>query len=253
MDEITRVAKSISVENLSRRLDVPQTGDELQRMSETWNEVLNRLEGAVKRIGQFTADASHELRSPIALIRANADLALRRERPPAEYQKALSEIRDEADRMTELTESLLTLARSDAGRLDLVLAPVDLNGLVRGVVRNIHPLAESKGVPISTELESSAPPVMGNSMALGRLLLALLDNAIKYTPHGGKVLIATGLVEGGVTRRFRTLAKVSLPMLFRTSSSASSAWTPYGAPAPARDSVWPSRKPWPLLTAPGSQ
>ena len=115
MDAITRAAQSIGIENLSQRLDVPAAGDELQRLSETWNSMLERLEAAVNRLSQFTADASHELRTPIALIRATAELTLRRERTTETYREALRHIMDETDRTTRLIEDLLLLARSDAG------------------------------------------------------------------------------------------------------------------------------------------
>jgi heavy metal sensor kinase len=191
VDEITRTAQSISVRSLSMRLPVPPTGDELQRMSETWNAVLERLEATVNRIRQFTADASHELRTPIALIRATADLALQRKRSTEDYQKALANIRDEAERMTELVESLLALARSDANGLVLPRAAVDVNGIVRDVISSNLALAESQGVVLSTDLAEFLPPVIGNAAALRRLLLSLVDNAIKYTPANGHVAVRT--------------------------------------------------------------
>src|SRR5205085_903780 len=109
VDEITNVARSIGVQNLSQRITVPNTGDEIQRMAQTWNDVLERLDEAVKRIRQFTSDASHELRTPLALIRATAELALRRERDHEGYRTSLRQIENEAEHMTALTESLLTL------------------------------------------------------------------------------------------------------------------------------------------------
>lgn len=97
VDAITTVARSIGVRNLSQRIAVPQTGDELQRMAQTWNDVLERLDIAVKRIRQFTSDASHELRTPLAMIRATAELALRRERDPEGYRASLRQIEHEAE------------------------------------------------------------------------------------------------------------------------------------------------------------
>jgi len=198
VDEITRTALSISVQNLALRLPVPRTGDELQRMSETWNGVLERLETTVNRIRQFTGDASHELRTPIALIRATADLALQRERSVADYQKALANIRDESERMTELIEGLLALARSDAKGMVLPQAAVDINGIVREVVSSNLALAESKGVELSTDLADSPPLVKGNAPALRRLLLSLVDNALKYTPSNGRVVVSTRAAAGEV-------------------------------------------------------
>lgn len=191
VDEITRTALSISVQSLALRLPVLRTGDELQRMSETWNGVLERLETAVSRIRLFTADASHELRTPIALIRATADLALQRERSVAEYQKALASVRDESDRMTELIEGLLALARADAHRMVLPQTEVDMNAIVREVISSNLAMAESKGVELSSVLADSPPLVTGNAPALKRLLLSLLDNALKYTPANGRVVVST--------------------------------------------------------------
>ncbi len=113
---IIDAAQTISIDNLSRRLDVPrQTGDELQRLSETWNGVLERLETAGQSAPEFTADASHELRTPLAVIRATAELAARKSRSPETYRAALEEVVGESDRMTQLVEDLLFLARCDAG------------------------------------------------------------------------------------------------------------------------------------------
>ncbi len=191
VDEITRTALSISVQSLALRLPVPRTGDELQRMSETWNGVLERLEAAVNRIRQFTGDASHELRTPLALIRATADLALQRERPAADYRMALANIRDESERMTDLIEGLLALARSDANGIALPLAAVEMNGVVREVIANNLAVAQSKGVALSADLAESSSQVTGNAPALRRLLQALVDNALKYTPPNGRVVVST--------------------------------------------------------------
>ena len=118
-------------------------------MAQTWNEVLARLDVAVKRIRQFTSDASHELRTPLALIRATAELALRRERDPEGYRTAPRQIEQEAENMTGLTESLLTLARADADGLGMTMKSTDLNQLVHSVVQQSVALASEKGVTLS--------------------------------------------------------------------------------------------------------
>jgi heavy metal sensor kinase len=197
VDEITSAARSITVENLSRRLPVPKTGDEIQRLSQAWNDVLQRLESAVQRIRQFTADASHELRGPLAVIRATAELALHRERTAEQYRKSLKEIQSEAERMTELAESLLALARSDAATA-MPLDRVDLNELVRQVGEQTAAVAESKGIELRIKTAGKAAVAPANVPALRRLLFALVDNALKHTPDRGSVTLSCSERDGSV-------------------------------------------------------
>ncbi|HYR83906.1 MAG TPA: ATP-binding protein [Terriglobia bacterium] len=199
VDEITRVAKSITVQNLSHRLVVPETSDELQRMSEAWNDVLQRLDTAVQRIRRFTADASHELRTPVALIRATAELALTAEREPEYYRASLSTIESEATRMTDLTESLLTLARTDSNSVDMPLGPADVNRIIAEVAALSRPASETRRITLNTILADSRAPVLGNEAGIRRLLFILLDNAFKHTASGGSVTLSTTLSDGKVT------------------------------------------------------
>jgi heavy metal sensor kinase len=199
VDEITMVARSITVQNLSKRLAVPNTGDELQRMSQTWNEVLARLEAAVDRTRRFTADASHELRTPVALIRSTAELALRRERDPEDYRKALRQIEAEAERMTALTNDLLSLAAADANSVEMPLAPLDLNCLANEIVQEQLARAEAKGVRIQADLLAKPGTALANYAGMRRALRILIDNALKFTESGGSVLVSTMGVPAGVT------------------------------------------------------
>ncbi len=193
VDAITSVAKTISVQNLSRRIASPQTGDELQRMAETWNEVLDRLESAVQRIRQFTSDASHELRTPLTLIRATADLALRREREPEEYRASLRQVASEAEHMTALTEQLLTLARADTHGLEMALTATDLNPLVNSVLEQNAALALEKGVTLRARTAAQPAVAAADAAGLRRVLLILVDNALKHTPAGGAVTLSAAL------------------------------------------------------------
>ncbi|MCX6627373.1 MAG: ATP-binding protein, partial [Candidatus Solibacter sp.] len=194
VDEITSVAKTISVQNLSRRIASPQTGDELQRMAETWNEVLGRLDAAVQRIRQFTQDASHELRTPLTLIRATAELALRREREPAEYRASLRQVVSEAERMTVLTESLLTLARADTHGMDMALTATDLSLLVNSVVEQNAARALEKGVTLRARSAAQSAVAAADAAGLRRVLMILVDNALKHTPSGGAITLSTAAV-----------------------------------------------------------
>ncbi len=193
VDEITTAAKSIGIEDLSRRLTVPKTGDELQRLSQTWNEMLARLEDAFARLSRFTADASHELRTPLAVIRSTAEIAGRRSRSEEAYRSALKAIASESERMTALIDDLLFLARSDANNLDLPMGPVALDEVLRDAQGLLSPAAASRRIQLHVTTDTPVPTVWGNRAAIRRLVLILGDNAIKYSRDGGSVELVTEL------------------------------------------------------------
>jgi signal transduction histidine kinase len=200
VDEITSAARLIGIDNLSLRLRTPQTGDELQRLTEVWNAMLGRLETAVKTLSQFAADASHELRTPLAVIRTSAELALRRARSPESYRDSLVEISREADRMTQLVEDLLFLARNDARATEMPMEPLDLDALLREVSGELLGVAGARRIQIRQESpRERAVLVSGNPAALRRLFLVLLDNAIKYSNTGSEVIVDVSTGEGTVS------------------------------------------------------
>src|SRR6266566_8554498 len=184
VDQITQTARSVSVQNLSSRLIVPQTGDELQRLSETLNSMLERLEAAFKKIIRFTADASHELRTPVAVMRTRAELSLRKPRSAEEYRDALAEVHSELVKISSLVEKLMLLARSDYGAETLQLATTDLAEIVRETCNQGATLAESKQIDFHTQIPKQPVWIEADAHALGRLFLILIDNAVKYTPPG---------------------------------------------------------------------
>lgn len=203
VDAITRAARSIGAQNLGLRLNVPETGDELQRLSETLNAMIARLDGAFARISEFTADAAHELRTPLSIILTTAELSLRHNGPaslgieadPAEvlYREALQQIYEEAVRTNILLDNLMTLARADSAEGRLALTPVDLRETVRAACRRGAILAAAKQIAFTDDIVEQAVTVRGHAESLQRLLLILIDNAVKFTPEHGRVSVSLGV------------------------------------------------------------
>ncbi|MGH9759145.1 MAG: sensor histidine kinase [Candidatus Acidiferrales bacterium] len=187
VDEITLAARNISAQNLSQRLMVPRTGDELERLASTLNEMLERLYSAFHRVRQFTADASHELRTPVSVIRTEAELTLRKPRSEAEYRESLSQILQESEKVSQLIEQLMDLARADSGAVALRFVPLNLSEVLRRSLDQAKTLAAAKHISIIETLSSEPIRVHGDAASLERLFLILLDNAVKYTPGGGKI------------------------------------------------------------------
>jgi heavy metal sensor kinase len=182
---IIETAERIGVQNLSRRLEVPRAQDELRRLTETLNAMLERIESSFKRITQFTADASHDLRTPVSVIRTTAEVTLRRPRSQSQYVDALGKILRTSVETTALLDNLLTLARADAGTTGMELHLVDLESHVKKAQERATLLAAGKPLRITVRTPGIPVWVRADSIAIDRLLLILLDNAVKYTPEGG--------------------------------------------------------------------
>jgi heavy metal sensor kinase len=187
VDKITEDARLIGAHNVSQRLAVPSTRDELQRLSLTLNGMMDRLESAFRRITEFTADASHELRTPIGVIRSTAEFALMRSRDEETYRAALRDNLAEAERMTLLIEDLLALARADAGGRPQRHSLVDLGAAFAQAFGRCRLPAEAKRIQMCIEAPGQPLFIHGDSNALCRLFLILAENAVKYTPESGRV------------------------------------------------------------------
>jgi heavy metal sensor kinase len=193
---ITAAARRIEADDLSQRLRLALPDDELGRLATAFDDMIDRLDRAFRRERQFTADASHELRNPLATIRTEADVALKQPRAQEAYVRALRSIRVESERLGHLVESLLALARSDAG-VALDGAPLDLQELVAEVAAQVAPRAHDLGLHLEVRLEETGP-VIGDGTWLARLVLNLLDNALRHTPPGGQVAVALEPAPNGV-------------------------------------------------------
>lgn len=189
VDEITRTARSISAENLSLRLRVPPAHDELRHLSETLNAMIARLDAAFRRISEFTADAAHELRSPIALILTTSELALRQSTATADARGALEDIYTEALRSRELIGDLLMLARAGDGQEHASFGTVNLTELLRSASERGRVLAQAKGLTFCQNLTPVPVRVRGDAGSLERLFVIFLDNAVKFTPAPGRISV----------------------------------------------------------------
>jgi heavy metal sensor kinase len=186
-------AAEISALNLHERLPV-SGGDELVRLARVINDLLDRLETSFEQQRRFMADASHELRTPTAIVRAEADVTLSREsRTNEEYRASVVIMQDAARRLTRIVDDLFLLARADSGHLVIQQAPLYLEDVVDDAARGVRHLADRRGVKVALTNVVEAQ-VIGDADLLGRLVLNLLDNAIKHSPQGATV-------EVGMTRR----------------------------------------------------
>jgi heavy metal sensor kinase len=188
IEEITRTARDISEQSLSRRLPIPVARDELRRLSETLNDMLSRLENAFKRVIQFTSDASHELRTPVAIIRTTAELMQEQKRTVAEYEEANAQILAEAEHTSSLIEELLTLARADSQATEFSFTEVNLCEVACEVIASTRALAGSKDISLEANIPNASVIVTADYNAIRRLMLIFLDNAIKYSAPGADVL-----------------------------------------------------------------
>jgi len=190
VDELINEVEAITDgRSLHRRLPVAASGDELSRLSATLNAMISRLESSFTALRRFTADASHELKTPLTVLRADVERAMHPGTSPADRMVALEEALQETARMADLVESLLTLARADEGRYDLHREPVRLEPLVRDVFETAAILGEENGLTIELPVCEDAT-VLGDPDRLRQLFLNLVTNAIKYTPRGGHVEIS---------------------------------------------------------------
>ncbi|MFZ0521808.1 MAG: ATP-binding protein [Candidatus Acidiferrales bacterium] len=191
-------AERISAANLHERLAVINASDELGRLARTFNELLDRLNQSFERQRRFISDASHELRTPISILRGEAEVALSQpERSSEEYRESLAVLHQEAQRLATIVEDLFTLTRADAGEYRLSRSDFYLDELAADCVRATRALAQAKSITLVAVEAPCEMPVRADEELLRRMILNLLDNAIKYTPEGGSVSVACSVAPDG--------------------------------------------------------
>jgi signal transduction histidine kinase len=185
--QITKTTNSIDAENLTRRLPLLGTNDELDRLSKTINLMLDRIAAAYERIAQFTADASHELRTPVALIRSNAELLLMDLSDKQRTRQGLADILGESEYMARLIGDLLTLARLGQGDGSFNMELFELAESIDTILPRAQSLAATKNIAFEYISDNHVLPVFGNRAALERILMIFVDNAVRYTHVGGQI------------------------------------------------------------------
>jgi heavy metal sensor kinase len=193
-------SREISGSSLHRRLEIGNAAEELQMLAASFNELLARLDQSFESMRRFVADASHELRTPLSVIRGEADVALSQDREPSEYRESLAVVLDESRRLSRLVDDLLNLARADAGRVRLQVEEFYFNELLAECCHTLAPLAAARQVRLECPPTADLP-FRGDEQLLRRLVLNLVDNALRYTPAGGRVAVAIEAEENGVRLR----------------------------------------------------
>lgn len=195
--EMSSRAEVIGGANLHERIPVHNARDELGALAMTFNGLLDRLSVVLDQQRRFMADASHELRTPVAIMRGEADVVLRSDdRSPGEYREALVVVRDAADRLTHTVNDIFLLARVDAEQVPAIAAPLYLDDLVTDACRAMRSIADRRGINIDCVADADAPYI-GDEQLLQRLVMNLLDNAIKYSPNDGVVSVRFGRTASG--------------------------------------------------------
>jgi heavy metal sensor kinase len=219
VDEMTRAALAMEPGKLAHRIEAPGNDDEIARLADAFNQMLERLDRSFRQIQQFSADASHELKTPLTSIRGAAEVALMGERDPEEYRRALRSIVDDVERMSAIVENLLLLARADANQVRIKSEPVEFQDLVLGVYEQLEPLGHRKGVALDLSSIDEVT-VAGDPLWLNQIAVNLVNNAIKYTPEGGTVTLslradgAAGTAEFSVSDTGPGIPPEHLPRIF---------------------------------------
>src|SRR6266446_2010552 len=196
VDEITKRAEGITSTNLGERLPVIRTGDELERLSVSLNHMIAGLESAFQHVARFSADASHELRTPLTILQLELEGIVQHPRLAPELVDQIGSALEETHRLSRIVENLLIISRLDAGEACIEKVPLDLGELASSTADQMRLLAEEKSVSLRCDVSQDVW-IEGDQARLKQVIVNLTDNAIKYTPAGGRVTIAVRTNEGG--------------------------------------------------------
>lgn len=198
VDAMAERAAEITAEHLNERLVIQNPNDELGKLGAAFNATLARLESSFHQLRRFTADASHELRTPLTAIRSVGEVSLQKQGDSKYYRDIIGSMLEETNRLTKLVDSLLTMSRADAGRVQLHVEKTGLLDLARESASLLEVLAEEKGQTLLVEGDDTLS-VMADRTILRQALVNLIDNAVKYSPVGGEIRVSVRAVNGAAT------------------------------------------------------
>ncbi len=187
VDHITQTARMITSQNLNQRIDPPKVKDEISRLAETFNEMISRLDQSFRQIKQFSSDASHELKTPLTILKGEVEVTLRKERTTQEYRQTLKSNLEEINRMSQIVEDLLLLSKADTGQIRLNKEDIDLTEILNEVVAQMDLLARSKRLNLSASNHHQNIHILGDALRIRELFINLIENGIKYTEEGGSI------------------------------------------------------------------
>ncbi len=189
IDYMIKELQKIGTEQLGKRLTMYPAKDEINKLSKVINEMLSRLEHSFNQIRQFTTDASHELRTPIAIMKTGIEVALSKERDTSGYQQVFANTLEDLRRISKIIENLFILARADAGRYEMHIERMNLYPIITDIAEQLKLIAEQKNIIVSTEHMEDAS-IEGDELLIRMLLLNLVDNAVKYTSQNGTISLS---------------------------------------------------------------
>jgi heavy metal sensor kinase len=189
VDNITQTARMITSQNLNQRIIPIKVKDEISRLIETFNEMISRLDQSFRQVKQFSSDASHELKTPLTILKGEVEVTLRKERSLQEYQQTLWSNLEEINRMSQIVEDLLLLSRADAGEIGLNKEDINLTEIFNEVVTQMDMLAKSKRLRLLASNHHQDIHMFGDALRIRELFINLIENGIKYTEEGGSIRV----------------------------------------------------------------
>jgi heavy metal sensor kinase len=189
VDNITQTARMITSQNLNQRIIPPKVKDEISRLIDTFNEMISRLDQSFRQMKQFSSDASHELKTPLTILKGEVEVTLRRERLPQEYRQILKSNLEEINRMSQIVEDLLLLSKADTGEIHLNKEDINLTEILNEIVAQMDMLTRSKRLHLFTSNHQQDIHFFGDALRIRELFINLIENGIKYTEEGGSIHI----------------------------------------------------------------